>query len=554
MNRATVSRVVLAAALLLAPLAPVLIVDPAPSETEPVADGSRDVERVERLFGDDTEPSEPVDREVLVTVELRGKRSLSAERLDIERRYARQGIRHVEGYVPLSDVRSLSADPAVGSVRMRAAYDLGGQVAPGVERIGADTLHERDLTGENVTIGIIDGGFRVSHPELAGHVAAYRSFGPPGGTDHGTAVASVVADTAPGADLHVAAVGDDTSATEYRSAVTWLQDSGADVIVDAGSYFGNAGREELSTVARDASNETLFVTSAGNYAERHWQGIHEPNGRRWVPFQPGAEGNTLAGGDTFAGRVRASLQWEPANGTNATDDYRLYLFRQGVSGQRVVASATAAENASSLYLDAVVPRGRYYLAVEGDNVSTAHELELFATRDLTHRSRAGSLAVPASLPGVLAVGAYDHRADAVAGFSSRGPVGNRTGVGLVAPDAVAAPGTGATGGTSFAAPYVAGTAALLVEAHPNATVADLRTVLDRSARDVGPPGHDPAAGAGLVDARAAAATAEAHFAVTAATNTTDATNATSATNTTAAPPWDGTNATNATNTTTATGD
>lgn len=546
MDRATVYRLALAIALVLAPLAPVLVVDTTSSETESAGDGPRDAERLKRLFGDDIRSPDPVEREVLVTVELRGKRSLSAERLDIERRYDHRGIRHVEGYVPLSDVRALSADPAVGTVRMQAAYDPERRVAAGVQQINADTLHEQGHTGENVSVGIIDSGFRVSHPELAGHVAAYRSFGPPGGTDHGTAVASVVADTAPDADLHVAAVGDDTSATEYRAAVTWLQDSGADIIVDAGSYFGHAGREELSAVARNTSNDTLFVTSAGNYAERHWNGVHEPDDRRWVTFQPGAEGNPLAGGDTFAGRVRASLRWAPTNGTDATDDYQLNLFRRGVGGQRVVASADAADNESSVYLDAVVPRGRYYLAIEGDNVSSAHELELFATRDLTYRSRTGSLAVPASLPGVLAVGAYDHRADAVADFSSRGPVGNRTGVGLVAPDAVAAPGTGATGGTSFAAPYVVGTAALLVDAHPNATAADLRTVLDRSARDVGVPGRDPAAGAGLLDARAAAATAEAHFEVTAATTTTDATNTTSTTNTTAARPSDGATATNAT--------
>jgi subtilisin family serine protease len=549
MNRATVSRLALAVALLVAPLAPVLVVDSTPSETEYVGDSSGAVEQLERLFRPDGPASEPVDREVLVTVKVRGDQSLSAEGLEVERRYVRRGTRHVEGYVPLSAVRKLSTDPAVGTVRMQAAYDPGRRIASGVHRINADTLHERGLTGENVTVGIIDGGFRVSHPELAGHVAAYRSFGPPGDTDHGTAVASVVADTAPDADLHVAAVGDETSATEYRAATTWLRDSGADVIVDAGSYFGHAGRAELSAVARNASNDTLFVTSAGNYAERHWRGVHEPDDRRWVTFRPGAEGNALAGGDTFAGRVRASLQWEPTNGPNATDDYELYLFRRGVGGQRVVASAAAADNGSSVYLDAVVPRGRYYLAVEGDNVSAAHQLELFATRDLTYRSRAGSLAVPASLPGVLAVGAYDHRADAVADFSSRGPVGNRTGVGLVAPDAVAAPGTGATGGTSFAAPYVAGTAALLVDTHPNATVADLRTVLDRSARDVGTPGRDPAAGAGLVDARAAMATAEAHFEVTGATNTTDAATTTSTTNTTAARPDNATNETNATNAT-----
>jgi hypothetical protein len=530
MNRATACRLVLVAALLVAPLAPVLVVDTAPRERG-YADDSRAVEQLEGLFRDDPSPT-AVDREVLVTVRLRGEKALSADRLDVRRRYVRQGTHHVEGYVPLSAVRDLSSDPAVGTVRVRAEHDGVGRVAAGVGRIGADRLHERGLTGDGVTVGIVGGGFRVSDPELAGHVAAYRSFGPAGDADHGTAVASVVADTAPDADIHAAAVGDGTSAAEYRRAVTWLRDSGADVIVDAGSYFGHgdAGTDGLAAVARNASDETLFVTSAGNYAQRHWRGADGPDDRRWVDFEPGVEGNALAGGETFAGRVRASLQWSPApgnatgnagEGRNATagdapnataGEYELHLFRRGAGGQRLVTSVAPAGNGSTVYLDATVPRGRYYLAVEADNVSTQHRLELFATRDLRHRTGNGSLAVPASQPGVLAVGAYDHEAESVAPFSSRGPVGNRTGVDVVAPDSVVAPGTGATEGTSFAAPYVAGTAALLADGHPNATAAELRAVLTASARDVAATGPDAAAGAGLLDARAAAAAADTRFA------------------------------------------
>lgn len=533
MNRETACQLVLVAALLVAPLAPVLVVDTAPPERD-YADDGRAVEQLKGLFRDDDPSPAAVDREVLVTVRLRAEGTLSGDQLDVRRRYVRQGTHHVQGYVPLSAVRDLSSDPAVGMVRMRAEHDISGRVAAGVQRIGADRLHEHGLTGDGVTVGIVGGDFRVSDPELAGHVAAYRSFGPAGDADHGTAVASVVADTAPNADIHAAAVGDGTSAAEYRRAVTWLRDSGADVIVDAGSYFGHgdAGTDGLATVARNASGETLFVTSAGNYAQRHWRGVHEPDDRRWVAFEPGVEGNALAGGAAFAGRVRASLRWSPApgtatanasegpNATGITDDapnttageYELHLFRQGAGGQRLVTSAAPAGNGSTVYLDATVPRGRYYLAVAADNVSTPHRLELFATRDLRHRTGNGSLAVPASQPGVLAVGAYDYGAESVAPFSSRGPAGNRTGVDVVAPDAVVAPGTGATGGTSFAAPYVAGTAALLVDGHPNPTATELRSVLTASARDVAATGPDPATGGGLLDARAAAAAADTRFA------------------------------------------
>ncbi|WP_254823667.1 S8 family peptidase [Haloglomus halophilum] len=512
MNRETGLRLLLAVVLLATPLLPVFTVDLGPSERTTFGDSNRAVEELEQLFRGGASEPEPVDREVLVTVKLREAGALSDAGLDVRRRFVRQGAHHVEGYVPLSAVRDLSSDPAVQAVRLRASRDLGGRVAAGVDRIGATDLHERGLTGENVTVGIIDGGFRVSDPELAGHVGAYRSFGPPGDADHGTAVASVVADTAPDADLHVAAVGDATSAAEYREAVAWLRDSGADVIVDSGSYFGNAGADTdaLSAVARNASEDAVFVTSAGNYARRHWAGTHEPDDRRWVTFRPGAEGNALADGEVFAGRVRASLEWSPTGANATADAYELYLFRRGVGGQRLVASSGGGGNGTA-YLDATVPRGHYYLAIEAENVSRAHELELFATRDLTYRTAAGSLATPATAPGVLGVGAYDYEAEQVADFSSRGPVGNRTGVGLVAPDTVAAPGTDASAGTSFAAPYVAGTAALIAQANPNATAADIRAALTDSARDVAAPGPDAAAGAGLLDARAAATLASARL-------------------------------------------
>lgn len=58
-------------------------------------------------------------------------------------------------------------------------------------------------------------------------------------------------------------------------------------------------------------------------------------------------------------------------------------------------------------------------------------------------------------------------------------------------------------GTSAASPRVAGIAALLLQAQPAATPADLARALFTSARDLGPVGRDNRYGAGLVDAHAA---------------------------------------------------
>ncbi|MFP2898225.1 S8 family serine peptidase [Corallococcus sp. 4LFB] len=56
-------------------------------------------------------------------------------------------------------------------------------------------------------------------------------------------------------------------------------------------------------------------------------------------------------------------------------------------------------------------------------------------------------------------------------------------------------------GTSMAAPYVSGVAALLWSARPELTPQQVRETLESSARDLGTPGRDFIFGHGLVRAR-----------------------------------------------------
>lgn len=60
-------------------------------------------------------------------------------------------------------------------------------------------------------------------------------------------------------------------------------------------------------------------------------------------------------------------------------------------------------------------------------------------------------------------------------------------------------------GSSMAAAFVSGTAAILFSIKPDLTVQEVRDILLLTARDVGAPGRDDATGAGMVDAAAAVA-------------------------------------------------
>ncbi len=127
-----------------------------------------------------------------------------------------------------------------------------------------------------------------------------------------------------------------------------------------------------------------------------------------------------------------------------------------------------------------------------------------------------TIASPGDSPAAITVGAVD-RTDAIASFSSRGPNTDGTvkpdvtnmGVGLVAAKAT---GTNAgkgtqyylpMSGTSMATPMTAGTVALLLQANPKLTPAQVKTALEKTAKALGSSVPNNDYGYGRVDAKAA---------------------------------------------------
>jgi Subtilase family len=64
-----------------------------------------------------------------------------------------------------------------------------------------------------------------------------------------------------------------------------------------------------------------------------------------------------------------------------------------------------------------------------------------------------------------------------------------------------------TSGTSFSAAYISGLVALMLERNPSLKLAEVRAILMKTARDIGPPGRDDLFGAGEADAYAAVSAA-----------------------------------------------
>ena len=143
-----------------------------------------------------------------------------------------------------------------------------------------------------------------------------------------------------------------------------------------------------------------------------------------------------------------------------------------------------AEKLLRLLIDAAVKLGIVVIAAAGNN------------------GPRGQPSFPAAMPNVIAVTAVDANEQLYAEATQGDFI------------SVAAPGVDIVGlspgsklmvssGTSFATAFVTGTAALLLELQAHLSPAQLKSVLEHSAKDLGPPGKDPQFGNGLVDACAA---------------------------------------------------
>jgi subtilisin family serine protease len=127
---------------------------------------------------------------------------------------------------------------------------------------------------------------------------------------------------------------------------------------------------------------------------------------------------------------------------------------------------------------------------------------------------------PGNVPSAFGVGATDLN-DVIASFSSRGPVtwNFPPYVGTYTKPDISAPGVdifssipggswaGDWSGTSMAAPHVAGTVALMLQANPSLTVDMIKQLLAQTALELGDPGMDNNYGWGRVNAFAAVSAA-----------------------------------------------
>jgi hypothetical protein len=425
----------------------------------------------------------------------------------------------VQAYVPVGRLDELATQPQVAQVRPPATAVTASVVDEGVAETNAPSWHADGFTGAGVKVGIIDLGF-IGYPaaqvsgDLPGSVttADFGCGGVQTGTVHGTAVAEIVHKMAPDAQLYLICISSEVNlgqAKDYAIAqgITIVNHSVVWINTSRGDGSGGPGTPD-AIVANAKANGILWVNGAGNHAQVHWSGTYvDTDFDDFHEFTSTSEVNQInlaAGEDTCV-----FLKWD--GWPTTTQDYDLALVRSStlefvaVSVNNQSGGGLPPTEALCYHNDSFGQA--FAIVIARFSGFATPRIDLFvadATQPLQFQTLAGSILEPASSPNAMAAGAICWQTDALEPFSSRGP----NIAGLVKPDiagqdaasssvyGAAAGCNGGFQGTSAASPRVAGAAALVKEANPAFTPAQLQAFLEGRALDLGSVGKDNLFGAG----------------------------------------------------------
>lgn len=476
----------------------------------------------------------------------------------------------IEGSIPIDRLTDLPQLASAGLLGVTPVYtptsDKGSVTSQ------ADFVHDVDrsratlpneLDGRGLRIGILSDSYNALGGASAGvatgdlPAAGVTVLAEGSGNnliDEGRAMAELIHDLAPGADLSFATAfgGEATFAANIRRLAD-PADGNCDVLVDDIVYLSEPFFQD-GIVAQAVDDVVVnrgvpYFTSAGNRGTRAYESIN------FNPTTDTLAGSTVQAHDFDPGNdtdtrqrvtipARASvtlvLQWSDPFYTLGGVDTDLDFYMLNTNGSVITEDATnnlltqqpiaviqvLNNNFTNTDVDlAIVLRsGPAPERIKYVNFNSALTASEFATNSPTVNPHAAAV----NAQGVAAVNYYEQ--DSIAGFSARGPstfLFESDGTPKASPEIRQTPayaaaqgtdttffGESGTGdvenngfpnffGTSAAAPHAAAIATLVKQRNPTFTPQQIYDRLASTATDIEEPGFDNTAGAGLLNAYAA---------------------------------------------------
>ncbi len=456
-------------------------------------------------------------------------------------------------WLPPDQIERVAAELAVELIELPDyAITLTGSVnSEGDALLLADQVrrvHGKD--GSGIRVGVIsDGVDSRGEAQATQDLPDSLDIDPTlsGEGEEGTAMLEIIHDLAPAAEL---AFSGPATSLEMIDAIDYLAHDafagqGCDVIVDDLGFLSQPAFEDgaIALAVEDVVAEgTIYVTSAGNQADVHYEHDYSPgtldfDGSVMVVHdfgkaigQAGDVGQDILVGANSS--LTVVLQWNDPF-SRANNDYDLLIFNAGFT--EVLAISERPQDGHvrhspiefATYDNVTAASVQVHVVIRNFGAEDLL-LEMFYTGEdfslQEFRVAEGSI-----IPGqqmakaaitVGAISVLDPGVNTIEFFSSLGPVRifsptteTRTKPDLVAVDGVAITGAGGFGsnfngtkrffGTSASAPHAAAVAALLLSGQPDLAPADIRAALQNTAVDYGAAGLDNTYGAGKIDALAA---------------------------------------------------
>lgn len=440
----------------------------------------------------------------------------------------------LEVIIPINELKSLSELEGVIYIRRprpvhpmdsslsTSQLSTGTVVTQGVKASNANLWHDYNITGVGVKVAIIDFFKNYQTAQANGNLPA--TITKYGDIDtysrHGTAVAEIIYDMAPGASMIISSVN---SITQMASYIVGLAQSGNDIISSSVFYYNDEpgdGSGTVSSAINTATNThgTLYVQCAGNDAQRHYDGSFiqaDSISSDWWDhhhFAPNVVFNQL--GYLPAGfTVQLFLRWNDWPATDQDYDMNLiYWDGEDWVGEWLsddVQDGTQPPTEEIIHEITVGGLYGFWIhkwSATGDNILDIHAPNV-PSMQFYNSDR--SLVDPATADTSFSVAAVDVSTFNLENYSAWGPTHGPGGA-LIGGDkkpriaAFAnvdtwAYGPGNFNGTSSAAPHVAGAAALVCQAYPNYSPVQVAQFLENRASDNGESGYDYQYGHGCLN-------------------------------------------------------